>query len=208
MDHPRAGEQQTIERALAGDRNALEEILLRRYDWLRSIVHQAMPGGVRGAAEEVDDVLQDAFVRILRSFATFNAIGGEASLFQWIKTIVLNVARDSVRQQRRSREIMQDQAPFTQYGDEEVSDLIAELAVDHQSAQANAQKNELIKAFRIVLSGLEPTYQQVIELLYFQHHSVEQTAEVMQTTPAAVRGYRGRARDKIRAGLIRLSNFV
>jgi RNA polymerase sigma factor (sigma-70 family) len=90
-----------------------------------------------------------------------------------------------------------------------VSDLIQEVAVSEDlRASVVARKNELIRAFRIALSSLDPSYQQVIELLYFQHRSVEEAATDMGITEAAVRGLRGRARDKIREALVGLSNFI
>ncbi|MGE0755650.1 MAG: RNA polymerase sigma factor [Pirellulaceae bacterium] len=209
LSDSRPVEHDLVERALRGDRDALEQLLLLRYEWLASVAYQALPAALRGERQVTDDVLQDSFVRILRGFAQFRPQGGEPALFQWLKTIVQNTARDAARKQRRLPALQTDASAPPSYSADDVYDLIEELAVSTDPrASAVAREHELMKAFQDVLAHLDPTYRQVIELLYFQHRSVAEAATEMGVTEAAVRGYRGRARDKIRESLVRLSNYI
>ncbi len=202
-----SSDRSTIDRALAHDRDALEELLLLRYDWLRDIAYRAIPVAFRERVA-ADEVLQDAFVRVLRGFASFEAHGGEASLFFWLKTIVQNAAKDALRKCSRQRE-----AAMTDHGSSRNSDSVNEfinsLAVaSDPRASVIAQGQEMTQAFHVALANLDAKYKQVIEMLYFEQLSVEQAAERLDTTPAAVRGLRQRAREKIRDAMVRLSHFV
>ncbi|MCA9160255.1 MAG: sigma-70 family RNA polymerase sigma factor [Planctomycetales bacterium] len=199
--------QSTIERALGKDRDALEELLLLRYDWLRDVAYRAIPASIRERIS-VDEVIQDTFVHVLRGFEEFTPQGGEAGLFFWLKTITQNTAKDAMRKQARSRE-----AAMTDYAaarnSDSVSQLISSLAVaTDPRASVVACGQEMSQAFHIALANLDPKYKLVLELLYFDQLTVEQTAARLESTPAAVRGLRQRAREKIREAMVRLSHFV
>lgn len=207
MTTPNKLPQSTIERALNKDRGALEELLLLRYDWLRDLAWRAVPPSFRDQIS-ADEVLQDTFVRVLRGFNDFTPQGGEASLFFWIKTIAQNTAKDAVRKQSRSREAVMTDHTSARNSDS-VSQLIGSLAVaTDPRASVVACGKEMTQAFHVALANLDPKYKQVLELLYFDQLTVDQAAQELETTPAAVRGLRQRAREKIREAMVRLSHFV
>lgn len=208
MTHPEKSSNSTIQRALQRDRAALEELMLLRYDWLRDIANKTIPLSLREKIC-VDDVLQESFVRMLRGFPQFTATGGEASLFQWMKTIVQNTSKDALRSTMRSRVGIAADNDANRQVDDSVYDFITSLAVaEDPRASVIARGQELTQAFRVALANLDPKYQEVIQQLYFDQLSIEEVAEKLETTPAAVRGLRQRAREKIRDAMIRLSHFV
>ena len=208
MTQPEKSNASTIQRALNRDRSALEELLLLRYDWLRDIANKTIPVSLREKVA-VEDVLQESFVRILRGFASFSPTGGEASLFQWMKTIVQNTAKDALRSNLRSRVGLAADNDAKRQIDDSVYDFISSLAVaEDPRASVIARGQELTQAFRVALSNLDLKYQDVIQQLYFDQLSVEEVAAKLETTPAAIRGLRQRAREKIREAMVRLSHFV
>lgn len=197
----------TIDRVLRHDRDALEELLLMRYEWLREVAERSIPANVRSRVS-VDEVLQESFVRFLRGFPMFTPSAGEAGLFGWLKTIVQNVAKDALRKLAASREaLMTDQGGNVVSSDSE-SQRVAVAVANDPRASVVARDREMQQAFRMVLASLDSKYQQVLELLYFDGLTVEQAAAKMGITPAAVRGLRQRAREKIRDAMNRLSHFV
>lgn len=208
MTSPDELSRATIERALDNDRDALEELLLLRYDWLRDVAFKAIPPAFRDVVS-VDEVLQDSFVRVLRSFSTFSATNGEASLFHWLKTVVLNTAREALRKHSKSREAAMTDHLSGRDPNDSVSEFITSLAVANDPrASVVARGQEMTQAFHLALANLDPKYKQVIEILYFEQLTVEEAAKKLETTPAAVRGLRQRAREKIRDAMVRLSHFV
>lgn len=207
MTQPEKSASGAIQKALQQDRTALEELLLLRYDWLRDIAHKTIPISLREKVC-VEDVLQESFVRILRGFASFSP-RGEASLFRWLKTVVQNTAKDALRSNMRSRVALAADNDANVQVDDSVYDFITSLAVaDDPRASVVAREEELTQAFRVAFANLDPKYQQVIQQLYIDQISIEQVAANLETTEAAVRGLRQRAREKLREAMIRLSHFV
>lgn len=206
MTHPDAPDKATIDRALNQDRDALEELLLLRYDWLRDVASKAIPAAFQSRIP-TEDILQESFVKILRGYAQFTP-QGEASLFYWLKTIVQNTAKDMLRKTSRSKEAyVSDQSKNR--NDESVSEFVSSLALSNDPrASVVARGQELNNAFKVALAELEPKYQQVIEILYFEQLTVEDAAKKLGITTAAVRGLRQRAREKIKDAMVRLSHFV
>jgi RNA polymerase sigma-70 factor (ECF subfamily) len=205
-DEPGDQDRGIIERTLLQDRRALEDLLLLRYDWLRIVAANAIP---QGFANRVlpEDVVHEAFVKILRNFGKFRP-ETEAGLFAWMRVVVQNTAIDMVRKAGATKESIPGNRGDGAC-DESVSEIVASLAVtDDQRASEMACRNELTSAFHAAMRELDPKLRRVIELLYFDDFSVSDAAEVMGITPDAVRGLRQRARQQIKDSIVRISFFV
>ncbi len=96
MMHPEMSARSAIDRALLNDRDALEELLLLRYEWLQDVASKTIPASLRDRVS-VEDVLDESFVRTFQGFSGFSPASGEAGLFQWLKLIVQSTARDALR---------------------------------------------------------------------------------------------------------------
>jgi DNA-directed RNA polymerase specialized sigma24 family protein len=96
MTHLARSARTAIDKALLHDRDALEVVLLLRYEWLEDVARQTIPAALREKVS-VNEVLDETFVRALRNFSTFSPETGEASLFQWLKSVVQGAARDALR---------------------------------------------------------------------------------------------------------------
>ena len=203
---PEVQEAAIIQRALLQDRKALEDLLLLRYDWLRSVAAKTVS---QGYANQIlpEDVVQEAFVKILRNFAKFQP-ETEAGLFAWMRAAVHSTGNDMVRKVAGSNSGLQGN-PLGELFDDSVSEIVASLAVtDDLRASELACRNELKGALISAMRDLDPRQRRVIELLYFDDLSVFEAAERMEITPDAVRGLRQRARQHIKDSIVRMSFFV
>jgi len=88
-------EQQLLEAVKAGDRQAMRRLYERYKGYAMSIGLRYIPDG-----DDVEDVVQDSFIRILTSIRQFS-YQGEGSLTAWIGRIVANRAFDFVRKHER-----------------------------------------------------------------------------------------------------------
>ena len=88
-------EQQLQEAVKAGDRQAMRRLYERYKGYAMSTGLRYIPNG-----DDVEDVVQDCFVKILTSFQRFN-YQGEGSLKLWIGRTVANKAIDYVRMHER-----------------------------------------------------------------------------------------------------------
>ena len=90
-------EKQLIEAIRNGERAALRRLYDRYSGYAMAIGLRYLPEG-----DEVRDVLQDSFVRILTSIGQFN-YHGEGSLKSWVSRIVSNRSVDYLREHQRFR---------------------------------------------------------------------------------------------------------
>jgi RNA polymerase sigma factor (sigma-70 family) len=85
----------------AGDRRAMEQVYQANVEWLtRFVSANARRAGVRGAGEDVSDIVQETFARVLddRSRASFDP----ARPFRpYLANVARHVVIDSVRRARR-----------------------------------------------------------------------------------------------------------
>lgn len=204
--HDSSDQEDVIKRVLQSDRDALEQVLLLRYDWLRSVANKAIPTQFTHKIPS-EDVLQEAFVKILRSFEAFHP-ETEGALFAWLRVVVQNTATDMVRKTGGQRDVNQAEYASAR-SNESVAEIMASLAVaEDPRASVVARHEELSMAFHSALSELEPRQRQVIELLYFQNYSVSEAADEMGITTDAIRGLRQRARQQIKMTIVRMSHFI
>ena len=87
-------EQQLLEAIHNGERAAMRRLYDRYSGYTMAIVLRYIP-----EHEEVRDVLQDSFVKILMGIAKFN-YRGEGSLKNWVSRVVVNEAIDHLRERQ------------------------------------------------------------------------------------------------------------
>ena len=93
-------ELQLLEAIRSGEREALRRLYDRYSGYAMAIGLRYLPEG-----DEVRDVLQDSFVRILTSIGQFN-YHGEGSLKSWVSRIVSNRSVDYLREHQRFRVVI------------------------------------------------------------------------------------------------------
>ncbi|QDV66477.1 ECF RNA polymerase sigma-E factor [Rosistilla carotiformis] len=195
-----------VERVLGGDRAALEELLLRNYDWMERYVKRFLPASNRSTLSP-EDIIQDVYLQVFRKIGSFEP-QGRGQLFAWLQTIARNTVFDALRKVKRSPSALCSQvAAGSESG--ELKGLIEELAVDKNSRVTQfAREKELRSAFWVAMGTLPTEYRQAVELLYVQELPIDEVAAQMGKTVDAIRGIRMRARKQLQASLVRLSRYV
>jgi len=206
-DHP-TDEQELIERALQKDTLALQQLLLRRYEWLAAYIGRRIPTAWKSTLS-VEDLLQETFVKAFRGLDAFEP-AAPGAIFSWLQTIAKNQITDAIRRQSRIKE---QQAPMASGEDESLDagfpNLIQELAIsDDPRASVVARLEELKHAFYVAMAQLPHDQRQVIQLQYLEGLSVREVADRMHKTTGAIRGLSIRAKEKLKSELVRLSLFV
>jgi len=195
-----------LTRAIAGDQAALELMLLEHYDALAPRVSRMLPLDVR-ATVDVEDVLQETFVQAFRDIRTLEPCG-QAAFAGWLETIAEHRAQDAIRRARRKKrggdfQRATDLAPGD--GGSEWLPLVQMLGGDTGTPSQFAAQHEAIRAIQVGVSALPPDQREAIRMHCLDRHSLEETADVMQRTPGAVRGLVQRGKIALRACLVRSS---
>jgi len=85
-------ENELVELARRGDRDAAERLLLRHELLVFRLVRNLLPRG-----EDVESAVQETFVRALRGLPRF---AGGATFSSWLAAIAVNLCRDRLRRHR------------------------------------------------------------------------------------------------------------
>ena len=137
-----------------------------------------------GKREVAEDLFQEVWIRVLRRGAQYN---GKARFDTWIFTIARNLVIDLSRKRTMAsldemREGGEDERPF-------------EIAEESPSPLDRYQFKENAAELAQVLSGLEPSYREVLTLRFHEEMSLDQIATLTRAPLSTVKSrlYRGLA---------------
>jgi RNA polymerase sigma-70 factor (ECF subfamily) len=174
-----------IERATAGDDVALERLMMLHHDRLAADLQRKIPDNVRGYIA-VDDILQEAYVRIFRQMDSFES-RGPGSFFAWMAKIAEHRLFDAVKAERAAKRgggrARIDAAPGSA---DSVIAWLEILAVYSRTPSRSAAGRESIFAIQDAISKMKKDYQAVLRYRYIQGLSVAETATQMNRTEGAV----------------------
>ena len=136
---------------------------------------------------DAEDVAQEAFLKAFRSLASFRS---EAKFSTWLISITLNEARSRLRRQSRIRTESLDQT--SDDGTETISPAL--LRDWHEIPSEAVERREVREMLQAAVAALPPIYKSVFMLRDVQELSVNETAEALGISVAAVKVRLHRAR--------------
>lgn len=175
-----------VVRAKAGDQNAIAELVDASYGSAYTLAHK-----LTGNEHDARDVVQEAYVRMLRSIKQFR---GESTFNTWMYRIVTNCANKLLTKRTKN-------AHEELTGSEPLADLRHE--VDPESMlETSADRGRLTKA----LAGLSPNLRAVVVLRDVYDLPHEAIAEELSISVEAAKVRLHRARRKLREALFPTQN--
>jgi len=152
-----------IEQWRAGDSRAATELVRRHADALARFAASA------GEREEIEELVQDTFVR---AFGSLDAFRGESSLRTWLFTIERRLMLDRRRTERRERNLVSLEAAeaTTEYD-----------ALDGMVAQETA------KRVKRAMASLSPMQREVFVMRVEQGLAYKEIATILDTSEGAAR---------------------
>lgn len=169
-------EDELLERAMRGERDALEELCQREWRPLYGMVYRSV-----GNPSDAQDVTQETFLRSLPALDRFRTTGAPFRAF--LQAVARNILRD--RWKRKAVGVVTlDNArrlPNPAFTPEE--QVLAEAEFD---------------ALRRAILSLKEEHQTVLRLRVFEGRSAAEAARLMGRSPAAVRQLQHRAAVALR----------
>ena len=197
-----------IDRAIEGDRTALERLLLDHYAELVAHVGRRLPNSLR-ATTGVEDIVQQTFAHVFGCIANFEH-RPDATFFNWLSTIAENRLRDALRaegRKKRGGEFVRNFGWATA-DDGSAESLLDLLAGSDDTPSQCLARDEAVRAIQVALAGLPNDHREAIQLRYFDGCTLEETAALMNRSPGAVRGLLDRGKQKMRDALARASKYL
>lgn len=175
---------QSYARFIAGDESGLVELIRSYRDGLILYLNCFVQN-----IHTAEDLAEDVFVKLVVKKPRFN---GKSSFKTWLYAIGRNAALDYLRKSRKTGSVSVDCVP--------------EFSADERQLEDICIVEEQKIALHRALKKLNPDYQQVLYLCYFESFSNSQIAAVMKKSNRQVENllYRGKAALKT---LLEKENF-
>ncbi|MEZ4367501.1 MAG: RNA polymerase sigma factor [Kofleriaceae bacterium] len=169
----RAAEAALVEQAVTGDRTAQRAI----FDQQRANVHRTL-FRILGSNRDMEDLVQDTFIEVFRSLASFRR---ESTLRRWCGTIATRTAWRYLERRR---------TPVSTSGaDEVVSD---QVGVDRRLDAVDA-----VARFYAALERMPPKLRVTFALVQVDGRSLAEVAELTGVSATAVKTRMWRARAEL-----------
>jgi RNA polymerase sigma-70 factor (ECF subfamily) len=183
-------EQELIQRLALGDRSAFREMVEIHK---KKIYFLALD--MVGNPADAEDVSQEVFLRVFRSFKTFNQ---DARLGAWLYRITYNASIDHLRKRAVTPEPMADEALEAGFRSHP---QIAEPQASLDPAVA-AERGLLQDRIEKALGNVSPREKAVFLLRHYEDLSLREIAESLELTVGSVKSYLFRAVRKLRTELV------
>jgi len=179
-----------IRAAQSGDQDAFER-LVRGYDQsVLRLAHRLL-----GASEDVQDVYQEAFLRVYKNLNQFRF---DCSFQTWLYRIVTNLCLDALRKKKVRRE--ESSMVDTSDGPRDRMDVVEDnhAVADPQRKLLSVQLKERIKS---TLAGLTPRERMVFEMRHYEGMRLRAIGDALGTSEEAAKNCLFRATQKMRTAL-------
>lgn len=172
---------QLVERCLAGDENAWEDLVKVHTRRVYSICYR-----FTGSDSEAQDLTQEVFLRVFRSVKSFRA--GEGSFTVWLSRVTRNLLIDNYRRTRMDRvtDSIEDQLPM----------LEQRGALDGRTDAilAGREAGELLQG---ALARLSPELRETVILRDIEELEYREIAQVLNVPEGTVKSRLNRGRAEL-----------
>jgi RNA polymerase sigma-70 factor (ECF subfamily) len=177
---------QLLQRARAGDRQALDELFARHRERLRRMVDMRLDWGLRSRLD-ASDVVQDAYLEVAGRLEEYLR-NPTLPLFLWLRLVVgerlttLHRQHLGTRMRDTRREVSLYSAALPEASS---AALAARLLGKHTSPTQAAVRAERLLRLQEALNSLDPIDREVLSLRHFEQLSRAETARVLAIEESA-----------------------
>jgi RNA polymerase sigma-70 factor (ECF subfamily) len=197
-----------IAKAVAGDRLALEKLLLAHSLQLSLHIGAKLPGSVKGVLG-VEDILQQTFVHAFQRIERLEHTT-QRSFSAWLKAIAENQVQDAVRGLRRKKRggAHRQLSRPAQGQQSSIADLVELLSDRQHTPSRSVARREAVQAVQVGIAALPEDQREAVRQHLLEGKSLAETASAMGRTPGAVSALVHRAKRNLREALGRASLWL
>ena len=176
-------DKELVRRVQAGEHAAFDLLFIR----YRHKVH-GLVGRYVHAPEDVDDVVQEAFIKAYRALPRFR---GESAFYTWLYRIAVNTAKNHLAARSRRPKGVELDADDADLGD------IAEALRDENDPEGALRQDELRDTVAAAIAALPKDLRSALTLREFDGLSYAEIADIMDCPIGTVRSRIFRAREAV-----------
>jgi len=173
----------TIDRAKAGDRDALNRILAAARPRMLAVALRVMRN-----PDDAEDVVQESLLKVCRSLTRFE---GRSAFGTWLHRIVVNTSLDRLRRPEARHDWTLDG------GDDEDRRAEPVRAIDDQTPERLYDQAEAGATVRMALARLSPVHREVLALRELEGESYQEIATAVRCPVGTVMSRLHHARHKL-----------
>jgi len=178
-------DQQLVERAQRGDKQAFELLVIKYQRKLARLLSQF----IRDAAE-VEDVTQETFIKAYRSLSSFR---GDSAFYTWLYRIGINAAKNFLVAQKRRASATSNGFDIEDAENFEEASQLREL----DTPESELMSKQIAQTVHQTLHELPEELRTAITLREIEGLSYEEIANAMNCPTGTVRSRIFRAREAI-----------
>lgn len=181
-----------VERCLAGDRRAQQEIYQRYAKAMFNITMRIVNNYA-----EAQDVMQDAFVNAFRHLGTFKA---ESTFGAWLKRIVVNNAIQHMKKKRLDLVPLTPSLARTAASDDDDDTHEPSLGASYSGSMglSDDEASYQVEYVRRAVQQLPDGYRMVLTLYLFEGYDHGEIAEILGITESTSKSQYNRAKAKLK----------
>jgi RNA polymerase sigma-70 factor (ECF subfamily) len=189
LDHDEKSEQRFIERLIAHDERAFNELVQAYEQRVFRLLLRML-----GRRDEAEDMAQEVFVQVFKAIGTFR---GDSKLGTWIYRIAVNLCKNRIKYLSRRHSSDEDElepvAERTQLDDRKSSAVGETSRPDHA-----VEGYQVEKIVQECMTGLDPDFREVLVLRDVEDLSYEELCEVTGLPDGTVKSRLHRARSMLK----------
>ena len=185
-----------VSKAVAGDHEALSELLQQHAPAMRRKLARAIGDAWRSSVD-AEDVMQVTFLEAFLRINRFQP-GGAGSFSAWLSRIAENNLRDAIKWLSRAKRPDPRRRVGAPGGEESYVGLVEMLGASMTTPSRAAARGEALGALEKMIAELPTDYERVIRLYDLEGRSASEVAELLDRSPGAVFMLRARAHDCLR----------
>jgi RNA polymerase sigma-70 factor (ECF subfamily) len=181
-----ASTEHLIERCLAGDQTAWDEIVRQHWRKVFNVAYKFV-----GRHEEAEDLTQDIFLKVFRSLDTFDR---RANFQTWLISVSRNLCIDHYRSVRKERETI----------DRDVDASALSPVAPDLNALTTLERNDRVALLKQALDELPPSLKTAVLLRDIQELSYQEIAVQLKLPEGTVKSRINRGRTELSLRIKRL----
>lgn len=174
-------DKELVRRVQRGDRRAFDLLFLRYQHKIHALVGRYLP------RDDVDDVVQEAFIKAFRALPRFR---GDSAFYTWLYRIAINAAKNHLASRSRRPQAVALDA-------DDATGEAAEALKDEEDPEGALRGDELKAAVARALEALPEDLRSALTLREFDGLSYAEIAAIMACPVGTVRSRIFRARESV-----------
>jgi len=192
--------------ASQGDQDSVTQLLCLHHSRLLGFTIRKVGVDWQGKLD-AEDVLQEAYVGIVNSIATFE-YRGEDSFYHWATRVIEHRFLDQVRALRRKKRGSLKQMHAAGTSPSRHESMLEKLLPDFVTGSKVMRRQDAVAAMMMCMAKLPEDYRVVVQKLYLDEQPLAEVARELGRTEDAVRRLAGRAVERLAACMGEASRYL